>query len=93
MQFINLWYNKGVARVAPEKRFPNRLLLFFWEITLGGNLMKKKTNAEFLSEVYELVGNDYVFNEEYLTAVKKVSVTHKTCGNTYEVAPNTFFDR
>lgn len=52
--------------------------------------MKKKTNAEFLSEVYELVGNDYVFNEEYLTAVKKVSVTHTPCGNTYEVAPNKF---
>ena len=52
--------------------------------------MKKKTVEEFKKEFYELTNNDYELLSNYETAIKKVKVKHKECGNEYEVTPNTF---
>lgn len=52
--------------------------------------MKKKTVEEFKKEFYELTNNDYELLSNYETAIKKVKVKHKECGNEYEVTPNKF---
>lgn len=55
--------------------------------------MKRKTNEEFLMEIQELVGSEYLFLEEYKTATKKIKVKHlnEACGNyEYMVTPNNF---
>lgn len=51
----------------------------------------KKTDSEFKCEVYDLVGNEYVFLDSYVKATVKLRVKHNTCGNIYEVSPNNFF--
>lgn len=50
----------------------------------------KKTNSEFKREVYDLVGNEYVFLDSYVKATVKLRVKHNICGNVYEVSPNNF---
>lgn len=50
----------------------------------------KKTDDEFKQEIFNLVKNDYVFLEPYVNAITKLRVRHKTCGNVYEVQPNSF---
>jgi len=51
---------------------------------------KKKTNEEFQKTIFELVKNDYIFNEPYINMKTKLNVTHKSCGNSYEVTPDEF---
>jgi very-short-patch-repair endonuclease len=52
---------------------------------------RRKTNEFFLKEVADLTGEKYEFLEEYITALTKIRVKHKKCGNTYEVRPDSFF--
>lgn len=52
--------------------------------------MNKKTVEEFKKEFYELTNDDYELLSDYETAIKKVKVKHKECGNEYEVTPNKF---
>lgn len=51
----------------------------------------KKTDAEFKQEVYNLVGNEYVFLDRYVNALTKLRVKHTKCGTVYEVLPSNFF--
>jgi len=52
----------------------------------------KKSNKEFTEQVINLVGDEYVFLEEYIGARTKIKVKHNidNCYNTYEVSPDNF---
>lgn len=50
----------------------------------------KKTNAEFKQQVYDLVGDEYAFLDDYVDSRTKIRVKHDKCGNIYEVTPNEF---
>ena len=52
--------------------------------------MKRKTDEEFKQEVYDLVGDDYVFLDSYQGGHVKIKVKHNKCGNTYEISPHSF---
>lgn len=51
----------------------------------------KKTNGQFKQEIYDLVGNEYVFLDPYINDGTKLRVKHNKCGHTYKVKPNYFF--
>ena len=51
---------------------------------------RRKTDEEFKQEVYDLVGDEYVFLDTYVNNRTKLKVKHKTCGNVYEVKPSNF---
>ena len=53
-------------------------------------MTKRKTDEEFKQEVYNLVGNKYVFIDTYVDRKTKIKVKHNICGNVYEVQPNAF---
>lgn len=56
-------------------------------------MTKRKTNDEFIREVYNLVRNEYTFLENYINAITKIKVRHNCdeCGNyEYYVKPNHF---
>jgi len=52
--------------------------------------MKKKSNKDFLEEVYKICGNEYEFLEDYKNSQEKILVKHNTCGYTYKVSPDKF---
>ena len=52
--------------------------------------MRRKTNEQFKQEVYDLVGDEYVFLDTYVNSKAKIRVKHNKCGNVYEVSPNAF---
>lgn len=52
--------------------------------------VKRKTNEQFLKEVYDLVGDKYVFLDEYVNNNTKLSVKHVICGYEYRVTPTKF---
>lgn len=51
---------------------------------------RRKTNAEFVSEVYELVGDEYTFLEDYVNNDTAISCQHNICGEKWEVKPKHF---
>lgn len=51
---------------------------------------RAKTNLEFVNEVFEQVGNEYTFLEDYARWDIKIKVRHNTCGYEYYVQPNAF---
>lgn len=51
----------------------------------------KKSNAQFKQEVFDLVGDEYVFLDTYINNCTKIRVKHNKCGNIYKVRPNDFF--
>lgn len=53
----------------------------------------KKTDVEFKKEVFNLVGNEYIFLDSYSNNKTKLRVKHNKCGNVYKVKPNDFFTR
>lgn len=53
-------------------------------------MTRRKTDAEFKQEVFDLVGDEYTFLDTYVNAITKIRVKHNKCGNTYEVKPNQF---
>ena len=55
-------------------------------------MTKRKTDAEFKKQVYDLVGNEYTFLEPYQGAFINIKVKHNKCGNIYEVRPNHFLN-
>ena len=52
--------------------------------------LAKKTDKEFKQEVYDLVGNEYIFLDSYVNAKTKIRVRHNKCGNVYKVKPTHF---
>ncbi len=53
-------------------------------------MVRRKTDEQFKQEVYNLVGNKYVFLDVYINKRTKLRVKHNECGNTYEVEPSNF---
>lgn len=51
---------------------------------------RRLTNEEFTERVYNLVGNEYTFEEPYKGNREKLLVRHSKCGHTYKVAPYAF---
>ena len=50
----------------------------------------KKTNEQFQQEIYDLVGNEYVFLDVYVNTNTKLRVKHNECGHIYGVRPADF---
>lgn len=50
----------------------------------------RKSQEQFVSEVYELVGNEYTVIGEYRKNSTNISILHNTCGHQYEVRPKDF---
>ena len=52
----------------------------------------KKTNEQFLEEVYELVGEEYAFLEKYKNTDTKILCKHNTdyCGYEWKITPSNF---
>lgn len=49
-----------------------------------------KTQQKWDSEVFDLVGDEYMFLERYKGDSVKIKVRHKECGGCYKVKPNSF---
>lgn len=50
----------------------------------------RKTTEEFKNEIYQLVGNEYTVESEYVKNSIKVTMKHHLCGHTYTVCPSDF---
>jgi predicted Zn-ribbon and HTH transcriptional regulator len=50
--------------------------------------MKRKTQAEFVKEVHDLIGDEYTVLGEYRQNKIKVKMRHEKCGYEYMVSPN-----
>ncbi len=55
-----------------------------------GNI--KKTDADFKKEVFDLIGDEYIFLDTYVNAYTKLKVKHSKCEHVYEVKPNNFLN-
>jgi hypothetical protein len=53
-------------------------------------MTKRKTDAEFKKEVFDLVGDEYIFLDPYVNANTKIKVKHNKCGHAYKVTPSNF---
>lgn len=51
---------------------------------------KRKTHDEFVRQIKNLVGKEYVFHSRYETTHKKMEVTHSECGYSYQITPHAF---
>lgn len=51
-----------------------------------------KTNEDFVKEVYNLVGNEYTFLDDYLNNKTELWVRHNRCGYKYQVTPHNFLE-
>ena len=51
---------------------------------------RKKTDAQFKQEIYDLVGNEYTFLDPYVNNHTNLRVKHNKCGHVYEVRPHNF---
>ena len=56
-------------------------------------MAKKKTDAEFKQEVFDLVGDEYTLLDNYVNSQTKIRVKHNKCGHIYKVKPNNFLNR
>ena len=53
----------------------------------------KREQDTFEKEVFNLVGNDYIFIEEYINTDTPIDIRHNVCGHEYKVAPKEFIHR
>lgn len=53
---------------------------------------QKLSQEEFVSRIYDLVGDEYLVLSKYIKANEKVKIKHKNCEYMYEVTPNNFFN-
>jgi Zn ribbon nucleic-acid-binding protein len=49
-----------------------------------------KSNEEFIKEIYVLVGNEFIFLEEYKGAKIKIKIKHNVCEDIFYIAPTDF---
>ena len=54
------------------------------------NIGEKKTHEEFVSEVYELVGDEYIVIGKYQTTHTPIKMKHVVCGSIINVRPSNF---
>lgn len=52
--------------------------------------VKKKTNEEFVEQIYDLVGDEYIFLEDYINNTTKIMCKHNECGYEWKVVPSNF---
>jgi len=53
---------------------------------------RRRTNEEFIKEIYDLVGNEYTFLEEYKSNKNKILCIHNKCNYEWKISPNHFFN-
>lgn len=53
-------------------------------------MARRKTDAEFHEEVFDQVGKEYVFSEQYKGSGVKIQAMHIKCGREYYVTPADF---
>lgn len=53
---------------------------------------RKKTQEEFVAEVFALVGDEFEVQSKYESYHKKILIKHNKCGNTIETRPSTFLN-
>lgn len=53
-------------------------------------MTRRKTHAEFVAEVAELVGDEFTVTSMYVNARTKINLKHNECGYIYNVTPNRF---
>ncbi|WP_050780587.1 zinc-ribbon domain-containing protein [Bacillus pseudomycoides] len=54
------------------------------------DISQKKTNEQFVAEVFELVGDGYVVLEEYNGIYEKINMKHNVCGHVWKASPHKF---
>lgn len=52
--------------------------------------LDKKTNSNFKKEIYNLVGDEYIFLDAYVNAKTKLRIKHTICGSVYKAEPDSF---
>lgn len=57
---------------------------------MKNNLSRRKTQEEFINEVYDLVGDEYTVLGEYQKYSEKLLLKHNNCGYEWMVTPNSF---
>lgn len=68
--------SKGLKKAVKEGRLKNPI--------------KRKTNNDFIKEVFDKVGDEYTFLEPYVKNNIHLKVIHNTCGHEYSVTPVRF---
>jgi hypothetical protein len=53
---------------------------------------RKKTQEEFVAEVFNLVGDEYTILSEYKRAKDFITISHNKCGEVYQVTPDKFIN-
>ncbi len=56
------------------------------------NLPTKKTNEQFLQEVFEMVSDEYTPMSEYIQAHEYIQMKHTICNFVYPVSPDKFLN-
>lgn len=51
----------------------------------------KRTHEQFVQEVYELIGDEYIVLEDFRDSKTKIKFKHNVCGYKYPVTPYDFF--
>ena len=67
---------------------PNKIRRWGCKVCLDMSL--RKTNKAFVKEIFDLVGDEYVFLDKYTRAKDKIRIKHNICGYEYKIAPDTF---
>lgn len=67
--------------------YKNSLPVPYSSVKRGDDLVKKKTNKEFIEEVGQIVGDEYIFLEAYVNAKTKIKCRHNVCGYTWDIIP------
>ncbi|MDF9599575.1 hypothetical protein P7D15_00175 [Bacillus cereus] len=55
------------------------------------NIKKRKTHAEFVSDIYRLEGDKYSVIGKYIDVKTYVSLKHNECGHIWDSTPHNFF--
>jgi len=50
---------------------------------------KNKTNEQFIKEVHELSGDEYIVLGQYINAREKIKIQHNKCKNSWDILPNS----
>ncbi|WCF11467.1 hypothetical protein NDS46_31410 (plasmid) [Paenibacillus thiaminolyticus] len=57
------------------------------------NPKRRKTNEEFIMEVYKLVGDEYTPLENYKNSYTKLKMIHNTCNHVWFIRPDSFVNK
>jgi hypothetical protein len=85
----NDFISKGNRCINKECLFKRCSEIQSYLKTLNPNI-PRKTNDDFVKEVYELVQDEYTFLEDYVLNNHNIKVRHNKCGHEYSVKPLCF---